>query len=79
MEYLNYIASVIKGSTSSIASVIKGSTSIIASVIKGSTSIIASVIRGYNAYQMKGTEVLTLSAHNLEKMMTTPYSQHSYQ
>ena len=23
------------------------------------------------------TEVLTLSAHNLEKMMTTPYHQHS--
>ena len=27
---------------------------------------------------MKGTKVLTLSAHNLEKMMTTPYHQHSY-
>ena len=25
---------------------------------------------------MKGTKVLTLSAHNLEKMMTTPYHQH---
>ena len=28
---------------------------------------------------MKSTELLTLSAHNLEKMMTTPYPQHSYQ
>ena len=27
---------------------------------------------------MKGTKVLTLSAHNLEKMTTTPYHQHSY-
>ena len=27
---------------------------------------------------MKGTKVLTLSAHNHEKMMTTPYHQHSY-
>ena len=27
---------------------------------------------------MKGTKVLTLSAHNLEKMMTTPHHQHSY-
>ena len=27
---------------------------------------------------MKGTKVLTLSAHNVEKMMTTPYHQHSY-
>ena len=27
---------------------------------------------------MKGTKVLTLSAHNLEKMMTTQYHQHSY-
>ena len=29
-------------------------------------------------FKMKGTEVLTLSTHNLEKM-TTPYHQHSYQ
>ena len=28
---------------------------------------------------MKGTKVLTLSAHNLEKMMTALYPQHSYQ
>ena len=28
---------------------------------------------------MKGTKVLTLSTHNLEKMMTALYPQHSYQ
>ena len=32
--------------------------------------------KGYDLNE--GTEVLTLSAHNLEKMMATPYSQHSY-
>ena len=28
--------------------------------------------------RMKGTKVLALNAHNFEKMMTTPYHQHSY-
>ena len=30
-------------------------------------------LRGSYPNKMKGTEVLTLSAHNLEKIMTTPY------
>ena len=35
-------------------------------------------VKMFHPISMKGTEVLTLSAHNLEKMMTTPYHQHSY-
>ena len=41
---------------------------------------VACCVRGYsmfgsdNPVSMKGTKVLTLSTHNLEKMMTTTYS-----